>query len=87
MLGLSLTKILVTILIAVAVWKSFTVIGRLAREREVRAVRNTSKQRADSAWAGHDRADRVLPVWRLLRPQAGLPVRQSAGVMAQSRDS
>jgi hypothetical protein len=45
-LGLSLTKILVTVLIAVAVWKSFALIGRLAREREVRAVRNTSKQRA-----------------------------------------
>ena len=51
-LGLSLTKILVTILIAVAVWKSFTLIGRLAREREVRAVRNASKRRATSGRQG-----------------------------------
>ena len=46
MLGLSLTKILFTILIAVAVWKGFALIGRLAREREVRAVRNKSGQRS-----------------------------------------
>jgi hypothetical protein len=51
-LGLSLTKILVTVLIAVAVWKSFTVIARLARERQVRAVRNTSKQRATARGRG-----------------------------------
>jgi hypothetical protein len=37
-LGLSLTKILFTILIIVVVWKGFALIGRLAREREVRAV-------------------------------------------------
>ncbi len=46
MLGLSLTKILFTILIVVAVWKGFALIGRLAREREVRAVRHKSGQRA-----------------------------------------
>jgi hypothetical protein len=51
-LGLSLTKILITVLIAVAVWKSFAVIGRLAREREVRAVRNTSKRRASARGPG-----------------------------------
>lgn len=52
MLGLSLTKILFTILIAVAVWKGFALIGRLAREREVRAVRNRSKQRANARGPG-----------------------------------
>ena len=52
MLGLSLTKILVTILIAVAVWKSFTLIGRLARERQVQAVRNASKRRATAGGQG-----------------------------------
>jgi hypothetical protein len=51
-LGLSLTKILVTVLIAVAVWKSFAVIARLARDREVRAVRNTSKPRAPARGPG-----------------------------------
>jgi hypothetical protein len=50
--GLSLTKILITVLIAVAVWKSFAVIGRLVRERDVRAVRNTSKQRAAARGRG-----------------------------------
>jgi hypothetical protein len=38
MFGLSLSKILVTILIAVAVWRGFALIGRLARERQARAV-------------------------------------------------
>ena len=52
MFGLSLTKILITVLIAVAVWKSFAVIGRLVRERDVRAVRNTSKQRATARGRG-----------------------------------
>jgi hypothetical protein len=51
-LGLSLTKILITVLIAVAVWKSFAVIARLARERDVRAVRNTGKQRANARGRG-----------------------------------
>lgn len=51
-LGLSLTKILITLLIAVAVWKSFTLIGRLAREREVQAVRNARKRRATSGTQG-----------------------------------
>jgi hypothetical protein len=45
-LGLSLTKILFTILIVVAVWKGFALISRLAREREVRAVRGKSGERA-----------------------------------------
>ena len=51
MLGLSLTKILFTILIAVAVWKGFALIGRLAREREVRAVRHKRRERASARGA------------------------------------
>lgn len=51
-LGLSLTKILFTILVAVAVWKGFVLIGRLAREREARAVHNRSKQRARARGPG-----------------------------------
>lgn len=49
MLGLSLTKILFTILVAVVVWKGFGLIGRLARERQARAVqgrRGTQARRA-----------------------------------------
>lgn len=52
MLGLSLTKILFTILIAVAVWKGFALVGRLAREREARAVRNRSAGRAKPRGSG-----------------------------------
>jgi hypothetical protein len=44
-LGLSLTKIVVTILILVVVWKGFTLINRLARERELRAVRHKGGDR------------------------------------------
>jgi hypothetical protein len=36
--GLSLGKILVAILVAVVVWKGFALVGRLARERQARAV-------------------------------------------------
>jgi hypothetical protein len=36
--GLTLSKVLVTILIAVVVWKGFVMVGRLARERQARAV-------------------------------------------------
>jgi hypothetical protein len=50
--GLSLTKVLLTILIAVAVWKGFMMISRLAREREVQAVRDKSKGRARAARTG-----------------------------------
>lgn len=52
MLGLSLTKILFTILIVVVVWKGFALIGRLARERELRAVRHKSGQRARARGSG-----------------------------------
>ena len=50
--GLSLTKILFTILIAVAVWKGFMMIGRLAREREARAVRHKGGGRSRAASTG-----------------------------------
>jgi hypothetical protein len=50
--GLSLTKILLTILIAVAVWKGFMLVGRLAREREARAVRHKSGERTRAARPG-----------------------------------
>jgi hypothetical protein len=36
--GLSLSKLLFTILVVVAVWKGFALIGRLARERQADAV-------------------------------------------------
>jgi hypothetical protein len=50
--GLSLTKLLFTILIAVAVWKGFMMIGRLARERAVHAVRDKSKGRGRAGGTG-----------------------------------
>jgi hypothetical protein len=50
--GLSLTKILFTILIAVAVWKGFMMLGRLARERGVQAVRDKTRGRARAAGTG-----------------------------------
>jgi hypothetical protein len=47
--GLTLSKILVTILIAVVVWKGFALVSRLARERQAKAVqgrRSTQARRA-----------------------------------------
>jgi hypothetical protein len=51
-LGLSLTKILFTILIVVVVWKGFALIRRLAREREVRAVRHKNSECAGARAGG-----------------------------------
>ena len=51
-LGLSLTKILFTVLIVVVVWKGFVLIARLAREREVRAVRHKSGGRGEARGPG-----------------------------------
>jgi hypothetical protein len=48
-LGLSLTKILLTILVAVAIWKGFGLIGRLARERQARAVQGRRGSQARGA--------------------------------------
>jgi hypothetical protein len=50
--GLSFTKLLFTILIAVAVWKGFMMLGRLAREREARAVRHKGGGRSRAAARG-----------------------------------
>ena len=50
--GLSLTKILFTVLIAIAVWKGFMMIGRLARERQVHAVRDKGKGRGRATGTG-----------------------------------
>lgn len=44
MLGLSLSKILFTILIAVAVWKGFALISRLARERQAQQLRRQASE-------------------------------------------
>jgi hypothetical protein len=44
--GLSLSKVLLTILIGVALWRGFALIGRLARERQVQAVRDRSGRSA-----------------------------------------
>ena len=41
MLGLSLSKILITILIIVAIWKGFTLVNRLASERRAALKRQT----------------------------------------------
>jgi hypothetical protein len=49
MLGLSLSKILITILIAVALWKGFALVGRLARERQARAVQGRQRQQGRGA--------------------------------------
>jgi hypothetical protein len=37
MFGLSLSKLLFTIFVVVAVWKAFAYVGQIAREREQRA--------------------------------------------------
>jgi hypothetical protein len=44
-LGLSLSKILLTILIIVAVWKGFTLVSRLASERQAAAKRQAGAAR------------------------------------------
>ena len=47
MFGLTLTKLLFTILVIVAVWRGFAMIGKLQRARQARAVgrRNTGSDR------------------------------------------
>ena len=45
MLGLSLGKILVTILILVAIWKGFTLVNRLASERKAALRRQAGAAR------------------------------------------
>ena len=45
MLGLSLSKILITILIIVAIWKGFTLVSRLASERQAGLKRQAGAAR------------------------------------------
>jgi hypothetical protein len=49
--GLTLSKLLVVILVAVAVWKGFALVGRLARERQARAVQGRRGAQARGAGA------------------------------------
>jgi hypothetical protein len=44
-LGLSLSKILVTILIIIAIWKGFTLVNRLANERRAAVKRQAGAAR------------------------------------------
>jgi len=48
-LGLSLSKILVTILIVVAIWKGFTMVSRLASERQAAVKRRAAADAARPA--------------------------------------
>jgi hypothetical protein len=48
-LGLSLSKILVTILIIVAIWKGFTLVSRLAGERKAALKRQAGTARRAEA--------------------------------------
>lgn len=54
-LGLSLTKILFTILIAVVVWKGFALVGRLARERQAQQLRRQASQPSKAGQAARTR--------------------------------
>jgi hypothetical protein len=44
--SLSLSKVLLTILIAVAVWRGVALVGRLARERRAREVEGRQRSQA-----------------------------------------
>ena len=84
MFGLSLTKLLFTILIAVAVWKGFMMIGRLAREREVQAVRDKSKGRARAAGTGTIELVECPAAALTSTRKQGLSLRPWPGVNAQT---
>jgi hypothetical protein len=47
-LGLSLSKILVTILIVVAIWKALTLVNRLANDRRAKVERQSRAARQDA---------------------------------------
>ena len=53
--GLSLSKILLTILIAVVVWKGFALVGRLARERQAQQLRRQTSQPRQATQRGRAR--------------------------------
>ena len=77
-------KLLFTILIAVAVWKGFMMIGRLAREREVQAVRDKSKGRARAAGTGTIELVECARCGAYFDPETGLSLRPWPGVNAQT---
>ena len=43
--GLTLSKILLTILVALALWKGLAMVGRLTRERQAKAVQGQRRAR------------------------------------------
>ncbi|GBD42271.1 hypothetical protein HRbin39_01660 [bacterium HR39] len=49
MFGLSLTKLLFTVLVIVAVWKGFRMLGRLQEQRAERARREAARRAPASA--------------------------------------
>ena len=59
MLGLSLSKILFTILVIVAVWRGFMFVSRLANERKAALKRQTGDARRASATSQAKRATTV----------------------------
>lgn len=76
MLGLSLSKILFTILIVVAVWKAFTLVNRLAGERKAALKRQGSAARRA---AGTAHAKRQATVELRPCPRCGAYVEPRAG--------
>ncbi len=49
MFGLSISKILFTIFVVVAVWKGFALVSRLARDRKAAADRGVASGRAKTS--------------------------------------
>jgi hypothetical protein len=58
--GLSLGKILFTILIVVAVWKGFGLVTKLAKEREARAVKRERREAAEAGRGGRASGGRAV---------------------------
>jgi hypothetical protein len=58
-LGLSLSKILITILIIVAIWKGFTLLNRLAGERKAALKRQAGAARPAASASHAQRAGTV----------------------------
>jgi hypothetical protein len=75
-LGLSLSKILLTILIIVAIWKGFTLVNRLAAERKAALRRQASAARRA---AGPAHAQRPGSVELRACPRCGAYVDPRAG--------
>jgi hypothetical protein len=75
-LGLSLSKILFTILIIVAIWKGFTLVNRLASERKASLKRRAGAARRA---AKGPRAERSSTVELRPCPRCGAYVDPRAG--------